>query len=80
MNNEINKEIEKSAEKKIIDWLLTLLTQRLEMEFDEDVVRVGLHAYLKVENKNILELNEEDKNNIFADLSIQRLDEEIKIK
>jgi hypothetical protein len=74
MNSEMHKEIEHSVEKECIEWLHTELRESAGFDFDESEIQAVLQAYLEANNKNIVELTQKDKENIYGDILTQHLD------
>jgi len=77
MNYEMNKEIEASVEKECVGWLQDQLAELSGFDVDDGVISEGIKNYLDENNKNILELNQADKENIFADVLTKVLDGEV---
>lgn len=67
-NPEISREAEASVEKENIKHLYDQLLAVAELEYDDEEIRDGIKKYLESTGKNIMELNQTDKENIFTDL------------
>lgn len=77
MNPETINEARRETEKKCIEWIGNQLIENAGVEFTEEEIKEKLDEYLQANNKNVLELTEEDRQNIYADVLMAYLDGEM---
>lgn len=68
MRDERQTAIEKGAEKGCKEWLHTQLEELAGLDFTDEELEEGLQTYLRKTGKNVLEIKQEDKENVYGDI------------
>jgi ribosome maturation factor RimP len=76
-SGERNIEIGKEIKKECIEWIQSQLIELVGVEFTEEETAEKLQLYLEKNNRDPMELNQEDKENIYGDVLIEYLDGEV---
>jgi hypothetical protein len=74
LNPEKEKQAEIMAERKFVKWARRELINNAGYDFTDDEIKEKLGKYLRENNKSILSLTKEDKDNICSDILIGYLD------
>lgn len=74
MRDERQIAIELEAKKGCKEWLHKQLEELAGFDFTDEELEEGLQTYLRKTGKNMLELKQEDKENIFGDILQKFLD------
>lgn len=75
MNIEHSREREKEIFRECLEWLYTNLVELAGIEFEDEEIKDAINNYLAETGKNIMELNQKDKENIYSDILQKGLDE-----
>lgn len=76
MRDERQMAAEMDAKKGCKEWLHAQLEELAGLDFTDEELEEGLQTYLKKTRKNVLELKQEDKENIYGDIWREYLERE----